>query len=111
VVAHAVTWVAEAPTEELVIAPFWPLLRPLSEGGQTRVAEALCRALLRADPRDPRLGLELTALLCVQGRNDDALDALKKATKNASKEAKKSAAADPRFTPLHGNRRFKRYLK
>ncbi len=111
VVAHAVTWVVEAPTEQLAIAPFWPLLGQLSERGQTRVAAALCRALLRADPRDPRLGLELAALLCVQGRNDDALDALKIARKDASKEAKKSAAADPRFTPLHGNRRFTRYLK
>ena len=111
VVGHAVAWVVEAPPEQLVIAPFWPVLGQLSERGQPRVAEALCRALLRANPRDPRLGIELAALLCAQGRNDDALDALKKARKYASEEAKTRAAADPRFTPLRGNRRFTRYLK
>jgi len=111
VVAHAVAWVENDPPEQLVIAPFWPVLGELSERGQPRVAEALCRALLRANPRDPRLGIELAALLCSQGRNDDAIDALKEARKYASEESKKSAATDPRFTPLRGNRRFTRYLK
>jgi hypothetical protein len=111
VVAHAVAWVVGAPTEQVVIAPFWTVLGRLSESGQPRVAEALCRALLRAAPRDPRLGLELAALLASQGRENEAIDALKKASKYASDEAKKEAAADPRFTPLHGNRRFTRYLK
>ncbi len=111
VVTDAVAWVVKAPTKQLVTAPFWPVLGQLSERGQPRVAEALCRALLRADARDPRLGIELAALLCSQGRNDDAIDALKKARKYASEEAKKRAVADPRFTPIRGDRHFARYLK
>ncbi len=111
VVAHAMAWVVEAPPTKLATAPFWPLLGQLNDAGQPPAAEALCRALLRADPRNPRLGLELAAQLSAQGREDDALDALKKATKYASKEDKQKAATDPRFTPLRNNRRFTRYLK
>ncbi len=110
VVASAAAWVVAAPPAKLVGAPFWPVLEQLNEIGQQRIAEQLCRALLRANPRDPRLGFELAALLCSRGRKDDALDALKEAAKYASKEAKRTAASDPRFAPIHGSRRFGRYL-
>jgi hypothetical protein len=111
VVSRAVAWVAQAPPEALIVAPFWPVLERLDEREQRDVAEALCRALLQAHPRDSRLGFELAAQLCLQEREDEALGTLKTAAKYGSEAEKRRAADDPRFTSLRDHSRFKRYLK